>query len=59
MLALFARVGTVHMTGRSGGTEEVDVHLPNHSPRAIPANAGPAHRREQTGRDLTKNVLTN
>jgi hypothetical protein len=28
MLALFARVGTVHMTGRSGGTEEVDVHLP-------------------------------
>jgi GNAT superfamily N-acetyltransferase len=28
MLALFERVGTVHMTARSGGTEEVDVQLP-------------------------------
>jgi GNAT superfamily N-acetyltransferase len=28
ILALFASVGTVHTTGRSGGTEEVDVHLP-------------------------------
>jgi hypothetical protein len=29
---------------------------PNHSRRAIPANGVPAHRREQTGRDLTEHV---
>jgi GNAT superfamily N-acetyltransferase len=28
MLALFERLGAVHVTGRDGGTEEVDVHLP-------------------------------
>ena len=28
MLAPFARVGTIHMTGRSRDTEEVDIHLP-------------------------------
>ena len=28
MLAPFARVGTIHMTGRSGDTEEIDIHLP-------------------------------
>ena len=52
MLAPFARVGTIHMTGRSGDTEEVDIH----SRRAIPPNGGPAHRREQAGRDLTEHV---
>jgi GNAT superfamily N-acetyltransferase len=28
MLALFKRLGAVHVTGRDGGTEEIDVHLP-------------------------------
>jgi GNAT superfamily N-acetyltransferase len=28
MLALFERLGAVHVTGRDGGTEEIDVHLP-------------------------------
>ena len=28
MLTLFERLGAVHVTGRSGGTEEIDVHLP-------------------------------
>ena len=28
MMALFEHLGSVHVTGRSGGTEEIDVHLP-------------------------------
>ncbi len=28
MLALFERLGAVHVTSRYGGTEEIDVHLP-------------------------------
>jgi GNAT superfamily N-acetyltransferase len=55
MLALFERVGTHdrplrrHRRGRRPP--------PNHSRRAIPANGRPAHRREQTARDLTEHVL--
>ena len=28
MLALFERLGAIRITGREGGTEEIDVHLP-------------------------------
>ena len=28
MMALFEHLGSVRVTGRSGGTEEIDVHLP-------------------------------
>ena len=57
MLALFERLGEVHVTGRYGGTEEIDVHLPVSSRRASPSSRGTAYRSERTGGCLDEGSL--
>jgi hypothetical protein len=54
MLALFERLGAVHVTDRYGSTEEIDVHLPINPDEPSSAHRGPAYRSEHTRRRLNE-----